>query len=954
MAINKVEIIVTNQDGKSISVDILDFPFRLNRNCFDVSEDRLKILGGTYSTQIRLAKSKKNNQLFKQNDWKSHGKFTHNKNFQAVLLENGSQIVKGTLKIERFSKTSIDCTFYSEDVDWLDKLSNVQLNKLGYVDGRPTWLIPFDGAASFDVINESNNRETDILFPTIVFNNTPIADYLDLTDDDIWGQFETNPSPPPALTRLTDGGVYPNNFKLIHGYFGDRLGLTFQDFPPAVYYRNLIEKIFAEIDMNVDCSLFNEDWFNALYVPYSGDGYQYNWKNLASVRSQVLAKTINGLDVLLPPSTDNGLTMFDDVYSTTNYDDPLLPVLAGNPSSHNQWLIDGEPFFKVIQTFGSQDFLSPYYVDKITCINPFQLDNQYIVPADGSYTIHIGTGIISSYDDFITKFSPGNTRYDGKTLFQSYAGKDANSGNVLPQADKHYGYDDNVFIILRQNENNDFVFSDTMDMLMEWMAGQNKDFINNPSDVVAYISPKRWVHYDNGDITDYKEAYGSPLTNWENEVVVGQGSYPPIHVITTPSTALNSESYADISITLDLRKNERLTGFWINLGNIQGTNASLTQGLIFEKYALETTYASIGDGAGYPDIEEQFHVITHNCGEYDLDIAKNLPSISAKTFINSFVKQFNLYFQVENNTIRFLPYNEWRSNISYDITSRVVDGSWICEPVLSDDDVSWEIAYDNDTTDRLLNEEISTCVYDETKTTNYGNVVLSNDVSDTSVDVNTGEMSIFSATKFVRGHIDVQDMAIIAMTFPTSTDPESGIEILKGIDFTYAPIDFQMDVPSIQTSQSFAQETVGELEYNYNYKPRLLYHLGTIYTYLNYNSNYFCLIDSPRNDSDFVKLQKHWFRPTVSAFDFENGNIYPTLRYDTENGLFNRYFENLVDLYNESEVLTLQVALRSRDWVNLTGSKRVRYQDQLYRLMSISDYSPLDNTPCTIKLLKEI
>lgn len=944
MATNKVELLVKNQEGQTLSVDILDFPYRFNRTAYTVSEDRLKILGGTFSTQIKLAKSKKNNQLFKRNDWKSIAKFYLSKDYTAVLLENGSQIAKGVLKIEGIASKSYDCIFLAEDIDWLDKLSAVQLNKLGYVDGQPTWLATFNGASSFNVVNEQTNRQTDYICPTIVYNNTPITDYLDLTDDDIWGTFELPLAPTPV--RLTEGGNFPNDFITVNGYFGDRLGLTFEDFPPAIYYRNLLEKIFAEIDMNVDCSLFNEDWFNALYLPYVGNGYEYNWKRIAKATSRTPLVPQSGL------YNFDGLIEVDDI-SIVNIG--LLPNASGGAPIDN-WFSTPKAFMK---TLGVIKHDNPYiagYTDYITAFNKFDIPNQYIVPSDNNYTINVSSGYNNFNTNFVLEYdtpsNPSQLVWRGVNIWSAYASQDPNSSQSQPQIDRWYGWDDNVLVVMRKTEGSGFAYSNTLTNLIAWMNGMNDDFVNEPSDVIAYVSPKRYRLWENGDITNKKLAIGSPITNWETDVEVV--SVVVHQVVSSLIPDLESRSYANISISLDMLKNERIEIYWISLGMIEGKAETwISQGQpTLNALDPDTIEQAIGFGLPVPTLQKW--EIIPNCGTEQLDLARNLPTINGKQFISSFVKQFNLFFTKENNTVRFLPQKQFYTPEVYDITPRVVEDSWDCQPFPSGVVKNWEIAYDNDNNDRLLIEDQSACIYDETQTLHYANVILENDNVNTSVDSNSNEMTLFSATKFVQGIVNVQDLAIIAMTFPTSTDPSSDIEIIKGIDFTFVPVDFPMEFPSIQSRDSFSQDTVGELTYDYNYSPRILYHLGTINTYLGYGLNYQVLVDSPRADSTFVSLPKHWFRPTVSAFDDENGNIYPTLRYDTENGLFNRYFENLVDLYNRSEILTLEVALRSKDWINLTGSKKVRYQDQLFRLMEIKDYSPLDNRPCTITLLKEI
>ena len=100
MASNNVELRI--KSGESfVSVDVDDFPYRLNRVAFSSSSDKLKALGGTTSTSIKLSKSKLNNKVFVgQTDFKNIGKFNKARDFEAVILESGAEVARGSFKLE--------------------------------------------------------------------------------------------------------------------------------------------------------------------------------------------------------------------------------------------------------------------------------------------------------------------------------------------------------------------------------------------------------------------------------------------------------------------------------------------------------------------------------------------------------------------------------------------------------------------------------------------------------------------------------------------------------------------------------------------------------------------------------------------------------------------------------------------------------------------------------------
>ncbi len=933
---NKVELILKNQDGIKVVADVLDFPYRLNRNVFTTSQDKLKVLGGTFSTQVALAKSKNNNKFFLgKTQWNSLSKFYNIKHYEAVLYENGTEVLRGVFRLEEITQSEYLGTFFDNDIDWVDRLASRNLNELGYVNGVPTWLVPFDGAASFNIVNEQTNRQTDYICPTIIYNNTPITDYMSFTDDDIWGTFELPLAPTPV--RLTSGKSFPNDFITQTGLFSERLGLTFEDFPLGVYYRNVIERCFAEIGMTVECSLFDEDWFNHLYIPYVGSGYKYNWKNLASVSANLIATVEDNISGGSYPQIDNTYEADIDVPNQK-----IIPAAGVQP-----WFQDIVLKLGAISTIGNDD--TSTLVDKITAVNKFGNPNQYIAPVDGRYTIRINSAGANEYNNLLVETDAGFTVFEAYDIFDSYGSGDVNSVKTDPIADRAYAWDDHVLVIFRKNQTSEFVF-ETEQLLGQWVSGTNKDFTIQPSDVVAYLSPKRYLLYQLGVLTDEREAFGSPLSNFTETVTVNPSSIA--HTVYT-NTDFDKSAYSagEMTVSVDLLKNERLEIAWVSIETFKGsTFYHPDQSLeVINDAALGTNQSIVGDC----DYE-----ITYDCGEYDLDIAANLPNMTCKEFIAQFIREFNLYINANNNTAQLLPQQSYYTPETYDITSRVISNNWNATPVSNIK--NWTVGYNNDNDDRLLLDTISSCAVDVSSVNNYGNISVVNDNVYAENDIN--ETSMFSATKFYQGKVQSVWYDSAVVTIPTSTDPESGYVLDKGFRFSFVVNQsYFLDFPSIQSEQSFVQDTVGVLEYNWNYRPRLLYHLGTTNTYLGISNDYQCIIDAPRSrngdgvaNTTFVREDKHWYKPTISAFDTENNNPYRTLRYDTATGLYNTYFENLVYLYNQSEVLTLTTSLRNIDWINMRGSKLIKYRDTLYRLMSISDYSPLDNRPCTIKLLKTI
>jgi len=464
------------------------------------------------------------------------------------------------------------------------------------------------------------------------------------------------------------------------------------------------------------------------------------------------------------------------------------------------------------------------------------------------------------------------------------------------------------------------------------MDGVTSEFIVFPSDVVAYFSPFR----ESISAPAPRTKKGSPLSNWQEPVTVNSFSHtfspnPPI-----PGNRLyNCESSADITVEIDLLKNERLNFYWVGLfGATSTASAALTE---------EAEATSNITGAG--NIIE----IDYICGYEDLDLAQLLPCDSAKDFISDFIRQFNLDFRVlAGNTVQFVERNEqvsFRSN-NIDITPFVHDETIEYLPARTP--VNYIVGYDNDTDDRLLTQLVSGCADDTREVTEYANVTISGNENIYS----TGDKVIrnfFSATRFypalfetipfpVMGAIEV-NMAGVTPDFVSH--------------FNFGPTtNIRYDIPSIQSPEQFAVTQLGDLEYRFKYKPRLMYFKGT-YQSLTGEPDTRFFVNAP--DLLASTREHHWFKPTVCSFDMENvdlGSMPRTLRYDGPAGLYNEYFNDTIESRGDAYLLKADMNISPYLWTQLTGDKFVTLKDDLYQILSIEDYDPINNNPAQITLLK--
>lgn len=880
-------------------VDILnpkDLGIRLQR--FAQSPDNLAIKGADYSTSISLPKTKNNNRFFLNKGLLgSLNKFNAISDYIAEIFVDGQRIIFGTFRLTAINKNDYVGEVKSYAADWIGLLDSLNLNELGYVDGVPTWFTDFNGATSIDSYNSQPIGNQPIVFPTIVYNNTPLIDYFGLTPQEIFGRYDLS-----DCTQLMPPFDYPNDLPLRNGYFGWRDGLTFEDFPPAIHYKTLLYKCFEEIGWNVKGQIFNEEWFNALIMPFVGSEYKYNYKTLAYLFTDVVEHFESAVS---PP-------FFGDYENYTQ-----VPNVA--PTGRLDFHCPNIGYWDDIST--RVDSISNFKKYLVTDNTVGTLKGGgYVAPASGKYRIRVK----SFYDKELVPDGVG-----GAASIDTFGNGVAN-----------YGWDDNVLVILRRDTDGETVFNylDIVDNETDfrasvgyWMNQNTNLFIDEPNDVIAYISPKRVDAYGTSDL----RAVGSPLSNNESVVNVLSST----HTIVSNTAALkSSNSSCEIEIEIDLEKNERVNFHWISLINNFG--ASLN--------SISSSNTQLNNLVSEIEIE-------YLCGFEDIDIASNLPQISLKQFVSSFINQFNLRFNVfeDSKTVEFVLPDTFYTNTdqSYDITNIVDINSVEMTPL--NIPKRYIVGYENDDDDRFLSGENVICDLSTTKdVSNYGNYLITG--NDNIYAENVVEVkSIFSATKFTDGFMELMDVSnpgkVLGITANPYPDCNGLPNQINAYWRFYGGENLNYLLPSIQSQSSFDQNTVGELEYEYNYTPRLLYFLGTANNVFGTDVNYKIKIDGrgPNDGAEFFAIQ-----PSVCAFDTENNNPYPSLRYDTY--LFDEYFENIVDYYNKSHILKLSIDLNVSDWRFLTPNRLVKFNDIVYRLLEIQDYDPLELNLATITLMKLI
>lgn len=907
MAKGKIYLTVNNEHVDTLSN--VDFNFRLNRFVQDIKN--FQVRGGDHSTELEIPFTKGNSRIFGVTfNNLAINKFNRELEYIFTLGINGVELLRGTCLIQSITDSYIIISLRGENVDWINKLEQISLNRLGYVpkaanplESEPTWFgfnklgDVFEGGKTINIVNELNNRQTDYICPTIVRFNTPVTDYLSELNADIFGLYDSGGE------QILAPKEYPDSFKTIRGFFGTRQGLTFEDFPPCIYYRNIIEKCFDEIGYAVDCSLFNTQWFNELYVPYQGEQYLYNWRTLSQL---YVGFSSPDTRVFIPP-----VGLKAQVGGFLNYMGYRFNLVENDDVSQR--------------------------VDYIANFKKFLVtddDSGYVVPANGRYKIKVVTEITKK----LTENGSGKPLYEMDRI-----------GSVDPL---NYAWDDNMFVIYRKSPEGNYLLNENPPLsALRFMSHILPQFTSTPSDIIAYVSPKRCITKGDND----PEASGSPLTNFQEQVNVVQRN----HVITS-NTVLDKSSFSSVwfEIEVDLLKNERINFECLSFVDLEILPPAIPN------------YTSVVGKAELivNSVSSQF-TVQMICDYEDISIADNLPEINCKEFIKNFANLFQLRFSMDNNskTVRFLKESEFINNDNpYDITNRVNVNSVKYLP--SGVARNLTVGYSNDAEDFELNQFVSQCAEDVYVPMNYANKSFTDNPNIYANDT-LSILNGFSATKFIEGDFSgCVDYNTITKSLVTITAPIIGTVFTKGITwgsrFNWAI--FRLPVPSIQTITSEGEATVGDLNYNFNQQLRILQYHGTIGEVYNTSStsfeDYRFKIDSP--EFAIADNQQWWIRPTISSFDLESPYYNPvvtpsnisvptqSMRYDVSGGLYDKFFSDIVELQNKSYVLQCSAYFTSQDWNNLKANRVVKYKEGLYRLLEISDYDVTGTEPCVVSLIK--
>lgn len=762
------------------------------------------------------------------------------------------------------------------------------------------WSIPFDALDSSMVnfYQEGFNRDNSSNPSNVVFPFINYNGQPELYYNSFTGEdiFGTyDTASPPNLLRSPLD--FPESFNVKQGYLNQSFGLTFRDMPPAVRYKHLLDKVFEKIGYTWNSSLKFESWFNKLFMPYVGEGYIWNWATLAELDTDIIFNRITPM----PP------------VAVTEHYAPIIPG-AGAPSpspySAGQFVfvngMDRESAAAVIN-----------FVDKgwnvLHALE--QKNNHYIVPQDGRYKLDMRCFYDFNLFDF------------GSTI-----GELDSYGNPPNE----YGYGDVLFVMLRKSKDDEFILQpeiiSTICKAMSYDLTAQNELYTIPSDVIAYFSPKRLNAYG---ITSPNCA-GTPLMNFSEPITFSTSIG---HNETSSPTERRATGQYTISTEADLKEGERIYFYAVHLIDLTDGAFSVVDNYVYN-YDISCNINNISS-------------------EIDLNISRNLPPISLKTFVKSFANLFGLQFEADgfNKSVTFFTNNELKnarrvSDAIIDLTDDVDVDSITIKPCPIPTKIT--LGYTNDRKDINISRQIQTESDGQNLTTEYGNLIFDgtkNIYAENEIDLR----SLFSSTRFINAQPQNVDVGS-PVVFP---NPLTSELFFGGWAFDITPTTLPLTIPTIQSIEQADVTKYVSFRRDFNYTPRLLYYLSADNPLNNYTYNvawngYYPSSYSPRivvptkalrfDAENEVLLQNFVFNP----------NSYPSLRFDSSNpnNLYNRFHKDYMRELIQSHDLEANVNLNWTIYRKLTLGKLVKIQDGLFEILEILDFDPTGENLAKIKLRK--
>lgn len=377
-------------------------------------------------------------------------------------------------------------------------------------------------------------------------------------------------------------------------------------------------------------------------------------------------------------------------------------------------------------------------------------------------------------------------------------------------------------------------------------------------------------------------------------------------------------------------------------------------------------------------------------GTMMLDTAKFMPDMDCVDFMESIIKLFNLYLQIDLNekTIVFETYDTmFGSKVApYSINNKIISDIKLSKI----EDYNPSIKFEDINNKRILGDNFylissGTNAYTNTNYRMTSNNTLFDKVFN-HIGTTDGEISIgFGAPAIkrmrLRNDYDINDVNRYA-----------------GDTVMFLPF-ISKQLPDDNNNKAFSKKDTDSVVYNteetiqYDGKPTLYYYYGisnsdfkqhtelvgvqSDYLYFNFNdtnlripfaspfalTSYRDVINETLNsisgNTDDIMLASYMqsiYLMMASSTGVSNTTEFSLILADNNNfgeTIYTKFHKNKYRRYEESEMLEANIKINNYDFNNLQINQPVEYNNDIYSILSIENYDIVKNT-ATIKLIKQL
>lgn len=958
---NTLEIIVNGQPLEFTSQDSINL--RINNNTYD--PEKLSVTQSEYSFSFTVPTSPNNNKAFGFSNTPSvRGKFI--RNYNTYVYADGIEIFKGLLRISSIEEDEYKCNLISVKVSDLEDIFGED------VMSDLTWEIPYTGA---DTINSYNSEDNpDLFFPLVAYGVFQKEPYRTISSDSETLKYYTGTN---VLDKWTK-------------YYGE----TFIPSPKLI---EVIKRMIERKGYTYSGDVFSDDLINKIYLSSYLSSDQDPAYNYGGKRGEIQVSF--SYDV----KASSAVTVNGRLENTVNYPTDVNYFAQRNSFDYEPLSsMDAEEVW--IRNLWDKNYCNTLYTNQ----NNTLWENDYIIiPHDGYYKVRL--------DCYVTLMSTNKSAIDDSLQYKTITSTTEGATSSLKRHNytRSNNFDNiNLEIQLVKNNSTDLEFICPMRIDCQntpSISSTAKDSIKGQ--IYDYPHEVAWSKSSDGKTYEcYIQPQGKtrayePSVN--EDFIMGFSTMARSYAIQRKGRGwrdLSDYNYNNYKCEGYTRLNKTVSGNSVTFGGIRSDHTSGGDTFGGQRKAASTTnsytetpntdYQNFQDG-DVPNCNYTVYSNIYHGGQgYAIMWFNKNDMITCK----SLMRKYKKYSDDETSYTCYEP--------GYNVTGTV--RLWAWSPNKKDVNKSW-----NGTSSFSENLNIGNFLSDEETQLDFFNNFLTTfnltvNIVGKNIDINKNVKTINTQEAVhVDDRINPDECELEPINFPTSTqvkfttsDEESGF--YHSVPDEHINDDDWKDWAETGTekikliSNPFKTNDLSKTS-KFSYNWYMDFQLTDFYTSPDVtshvtNGNVILKLPIIAKDENFIDgydyeemmktdgrslKQRLWFKAQNTQYYVpnRNGAVYtddnltsatefiniclPTEYYNGEKvldyhnnkySLLKRYFNINQDVH--SNYCTIEVYLTPQEYIRIKNGSMVKFDDDRYRIVSVTGYDPTNGNKTKLKLMK--